>query len=118
MLPTNAAGGSRARLNEAEEAPPACCCVGEAVGVDVELSNPLHLDLALTRLRLACSWEPAAGDSASTLASPEGGASSSSSSSVDTASEGFQVSRSNWQAGQAEPWVAVEGLPAPRLKLH
>lgn len=57
------AGGSRAaRLNEADEAAaPRSCCVGEAVGLDVELHNPLQLDLAVTRLRLACTWEPTAG---------------------------------------------------------
>lgn len=57
------AGGSRAaRLNEGgEEGSTRCCCAGEAVGLDVELHNPLQLDLALTHLRLACSWEPAAG---------------------------------------------------------
>ncbi|PRW18320.1 trafficking particle complex subunit 8 [Chlorella sorokiniana] len=56
-------GGSRAaRLNEAgEEGAPRSCCAGEAVGLDVELHNPLQLDLAVTHLRLACSWEPAAG---------------------------------------------------------
>lgn len=37
------------------------CCVGEAVGVDLELSNPLALDLPITRLRLACTFEPAGG---------------------------------------------------------
>lgn len=34
------------------------CCVGEAVGLDVELRNPLQIDLKLTRLRLACTFEP------------------------------------------------------------
>ncbi len=31
--------------------------MGEPVGLDVELSNPLQLDLAVSQLRLACSWE-------------------------------------------------------------
>lgn len=35
--------------------------MGEPVGVDVELCNPLQLDLAVSRLRLACTWEPPAG---------------------------------------------------------
>jgi hypothetical protein len=53
-------GGSRARL--AEDGPSSrCCCVGEAVVLEVELSNPLQLDLSLTRLRLTCTWEPANG---------------------------------------------------------
>lgn len=47
-------GGSRAVL---AEAPRHTCCAGEVVGVDVELRNPLQVDLALTRLRLACTFE-------------------------------------------------------------
>lgn len=86
-LSADCAGGSRARLNEAEEGVPPCCCVGEAVGVDVELSNPLQMDLGLTRLRLACSWEPAAG-----AAEGSGGAvGSQAGSTAGAASEGFQV---------------------------
>lgn len=53
------AGGSRASMagQQAEHT----CVVGEAVGVEVELSNPLQVELAVTRLRLGCSFEPAGG---------------------------------------------------------
>ncbi|KAL4458148.1 hypothetical protein ABPG75_013013 [Micractinium tetrahymenae] len=54
-------GGSRARLAELDDVGERSCCVGEPVGLDVELSNPLQLDLAVTHLRLACTWEPPAG---------------------------------------------------------
>lgn len=57
------AGGSRARLAEGDDPAERCCCVGEPVGVDVELCNPLQLDLAVSRLRLACTWEPPAAGS-------------------------------------------------------
>ena len=50
------------RLAEAEENQRSCC-VGEAVGLDVELHNPLQLDLHVTHLRLACTWDPATSSS-------------------------------------------------------
>lgn len=37
--------------------------------MDVELSNPLHAELAVTRLRLACTWE---GPAPGRAGSPEG----------------------------------------------
>ena len=83
------AGGSRAaRLDEAGEAGGArSCCAGEAVGLDVELHNPLALDLAVTRLRLACAWEPAPGGVRGPEGSPEG------TQSEATQQDGFQVRR-------------------------
>lgn len=30
------------------------CCVGEDIGIDVEVSNPLKIELAITKLRLVC----------------------------------------------------------------
>eukprot|EP00887_Chlorella_sp_A99_P001561 scaffold8.g1561.t1 len=51
-------GSSRAALEPQRRH---SCCVGEVVGLDVELRNPLQVDLAITRLRLACTFEPAAG---------------------------------------------------------
>ena len=75
--PVYIAGGSRQRLADAtaaaaEEAQLLSCCVGEVVGLDVELSNPLQLDLEVTHLRLTCSWEPGpAGSSSSSSASPD-----------------------------------------------
>ena len=65
--PLCATGGSRARLTEAND-DQRSCCVGEAVGVDVELCNPLQLDLHVSRLRLACSWGPAASSAGGTEA--------------------------------------------------
>ncbi|KAL4852692.1 Trafficking protein particle complex subunit 8 [Chlorella vulgaris] len=50
-------GGSRPRLADGD-AGALSCCVGEAVGVDVVLHNPLHLHLHTTRLRLACTCDP------------------------------------------------------------
>jgi len=35
------------------------CCVGEDIGVDVELSNPLKIELSVTQLRLSCTFEGA-----------------------------------------------------------
>jgi hypothetical protein len=56
--------------------------------VDVELSNPLQLDLVVTRLRLAGIWDPApgaAGGTGDALSSLEG------STAGAATSEGFQV---------------------------
>ena len=44
----------------AHQQPEHTCVVGETVGIDVELSNPLQVELSLTHLRLACTFEPAA----------------------------------------------------------
>jgi hypothetical protein len=44
-----------------------CCCVGEDVGVDVEIKNPLQIELAVTKLKLTCTFEAAA---AATRAAP------------------------------------------------
>ena len=84
------AGGSRAaRLNEAgEEGAPRSCCAGEAVGLDVELHNPLQLDLAVTHLRLACSWEPAAGAAGGGGSGPGGSPSAAQGAAGE---QGFQV---------------------------
>lgn len=76
------------RLAEAEESS-SCCCVGEGVGLDVELHNPLQLDLHLTHLRLACTWDAVTTGMSSATASPEKAAPSSEGS---TAPQGFQVS--------------------------
>lgn len=43
----------------AHQQPEHTCVVGETVGIDVEVFNPLQVELAITRLRLACSFEPA-----------------------------------------------------------
>lgn len=46
-----------------------CCCVGEDVGVDVEIKNPLQIELAVTKLKLTCTFE-AATSSAPIAAAP------------------------------------------------
>jgi tetratricopeptide (TPR) repeat protein len=69
--PTWLDGGSRAGLADQPERHN--CCVGEDIGVDVGLTNPLRLALAVTRLRLVCQFEPAAGGGAP-AAAPAGGA--------------------------------------------
>ncbi|EFN58685.1 hypothetical protein CHLNCDRAFT_140292 [Chlorella variabilis] len=98
-----AAGGSRMRLAEAEENQRSCC-VGEAVGLDVELHNPLQLDLHVTHLRLACTWDPATSSSgAGMLASGSSASRSPDGSLVPAPSEGggqqqqpgFQVHEDN-----------------------
>lgn len=50
--------GSRASLTGTQDMTYSCC-VGEDVGVDVELTNPLHIELAITHLRLSCTFEAA-----------------------------------------------------------
>lgn len=55
--PTWLHGGSRTNLADLKERH--SCCVGEDVGVDIDMRNPLRIDLAVTRLRLVCTFEPA-----------------------------------------------------------
>ncbi len=86
------------RLGDADDASaaaPRTCCVGEQVGLDVELSNPLQLDLALTRLRLACSWEPSTppGSAATAVRSSPDGSTDGSVADGSGRQQGFQVSK-------------------------
>lgn len=37
-----------------------CCCMGEDVGVDIELRNPLKIELNVTKLRLSCTFQASA----------------------------------------------------------
>ena len=69
--------------------------MGEPVGLDVELANPLQLDLSVSHLRLVCSWEPAPGSARSPDGPPAaavpGGGSGSSTPRQQQAQQGFQV---------------------------
>jgi len=76
-------GGSKASLASATGGPSGrsgmenlCCCVGEDVGVDVEIRNPLQIELAVTKLKLTCTFE-AATSSAPAAAAPAAAGSSS-----------------------------------------
>ena len=66
-------GGSSSRLNLAAAAAAAAealsCCVGEDVGVDVEIKNPLEIELAVTKLRLVCTFEAPPGQQQNATAS-------------------------------------------------
>jgi tetratricopeptide (TPR) repeat protein len=60
-------GGSKASLASAaggfsrgSEIDNLCCCVGEDIGVDVEITNPLQIELAVTKFKLTCTFEAAA----------------------------------------------------------
>jgi hypothetical protein len=50
---TNLAAAAQDSKNTAKRV----CCVGEVIGLDIELHNPLKLELPISRLRLMCLFE-------------------------------------------------------------
>lgn len=58
--PTWMDGSSRVSLANAG-AESLTCCVGEDVGIDLEITNPLHIELMVTKLRLCCTFEAPGG---------------------------------------------------------
>ena len=63
--PTWLEGSSRLSLANAG-AESLTCCVGEDVGIDLEITNPLAIELAITKLRLCCTFEAPGGAQATT----------------------------------------------------
>jgi trafficking protein particle complex subunit 8 len=55
--PTWLLGGSKKNLANSDAQITQSCCVGEDIGVDISVVNPLRIELTLTRLQLACRFE-------------------------------------------------------------
>ncbi|KAL6771414.1 TRS85 [Auxenochlorella protothecoides x Auxenochlorella symbiontica] len=88
------------------------CCVGEPVSIDLRISNPLSVDLEVSRLRLVCRLEAGAGAASSAPGATSG------SRPTDVA-DGVEVweERLRLRAGEATV-VCLRAAPRRRGTLH